>query len=180
MYFVRIDDKVFTLSNTSLKHFTVLNKITTQKDYSNDSSEYIKFDLLTKTFTIDMTPKAFSVMLESIRGNEEDVDNLSTTKTTTTNASRVGFKGLNHIGGLQILSEDDNLSSDVNSPELVLTEISDTNHNRLSDPSNIFLKNIKKPSNTNTQSSIGLTDGSSTIGRYTDSFIKPRRFLVNE
>jgi len=154
-----------------------------QKDYSNDPSKHIDFDSSTKTFTIDMTPEAFAVMLGAIRGNEEDVtyindvDNIS----STTNASRVGFQGLNHVGGLQILSDGDNLLSDGDSPELVLTEISDTNRNSLSDPSKIFLKNFRKvTSSNNTPSSIGFTDGLSTVGRSADSFVKPRRVLVNE
>ena len=99
-------------------------------------------------------------------------------------ASRVGFTGLNHVGGLQILSDDANISDDRASSEMVLTELSEDNNNKLSDPSKIFLKNIGKNigkhTSTNTMSSIGFTDGLSTNARSTESYIKPRRVLVNE
>ena len=73
MYFVRIDDKVFTLSATSLKYLNVLDQITKKEEYSNDPSEYIDYDTTTKTFTVDADHKTFAVFIGAIRNNAEDI-----------------------------------------------------------------------------------------------------------
>ena len=183
MYFVQIDNNVFTLSPLSLKHFTVLNEIAQKGEYNNETSDYINYDVATKTFIIDADYKTFAIFVGSVRKNPDDMASMSEFDNVASNvtASRVGFSGFNLVGGLQVLSDGENTSDGRESPELILTELTEDHKNESHDSSKIFLKNVKRPMpSNNTMSSIGFTDGLSTVARSTESYVKPRRVLVNE
>lgn len=176
MFVVKIDDRKFTLSEETIKHFVKLQELS-DKNTSHDEG-YITYNHENKTFVIDMDPSIFGLFVNAVRKNSME----HITHEVGIDSEKVGFTGLVSSGGYQVLSENSIVTDDdANSTEIVLTEFSEHNQQGLKDSSKIFLKNIRKSTKAdNPTSSIGFTEGASTVAHTTESYIKPRRVLVNE